>query len=300
MSTTETKSGAARRTARTRRPSTFWLHVDGELKEFWRSPITLAFIVLMPVMFYVGFGLAFRSQADEIRIVGEHEITQGNLSFGGILGFALMSVAFANVAIGLAIRRHHGLFKRFRTTPVSPATVMGAYLVNTLLTAVIVLGVVTAIGLLGMGVTVDPARLPQLLTALLLGFVCMAPLGAAVSLLPPNSDAAVPMVNGIFFPAAFLAGGFIILPLGDTVGAVVDLLPGRPLTLLIQGALSEAGPVWDWSAVWLLLAWSLLGTVVALRWFRWASEREPRGFGSAKQRKDKDQGSKKDSEETGA
>ncbi|MEU3231789.1 ABC transporter permease [Nocardiopsis alba] len=281
MSTTE---AGARRSPRTRRPSSFLLHVDGELKEFWRSPITLAFIVAMPVMFYVGFGLAFRSQADEIRLVGEHEITQANLSFGGILGFALMSVAFANVAIGLAIRRHHGLFKRFRTTPVSPATVMGAYLVNTLLTAVIVLGVVTAIGLLGMGVTIDPARIPQLLVALMLGFVCMAPLGAAVSLLPPNADAAVPMVNGIFFPAAFLAGGFVILPLGDAVSAVVDLLPGRPLTVLIQGSLSEAGPVWDWPSVWLLSAWSLVGTVVALRWFRWASEREPRGFGSAKRR----------------
>ena len=273
-----------------RRPSSFLLHVDGELKEFWRSPITLAFIVLMPVMFYVGFGVAFRSQADVIRVVGEHQITQANLSFGGILGFALMSVAFANVAIGLALRRHHGLFKRFRTTPVSPATVMGAYLVNTLLTAVIVLVVVTAIGLLGMGVTLDPARLPQLLAALLLGFVCMAPLGAAASLLPPNADATVPMINGIFFPTAFLAGGFIILPLGDTVGAVVDLLPGRPLTILIQGALAESGPTWDWPSVWLLLAWSLLGTVVALRWFRWASEREPRGFGSSKRKGSEDKG----------
>lgn len=273
-----------------RRPSSFLLHVDGELKEFWRSPITLAFIVLMPVMFYVGFGVAFRSQADVIRVVGEHQITQANLSFGGILGFALMSVAFANVAIGLALRRHHGLFKRFRTTPVSPATVMGAYLVNTLLTAVIVLVVVTAIGLLGMGVTLDPTRLPQLLIALLLGFVCMAPLGAAASLLPPNADATVPMINGIFFPTAFLAGGFIILPLGDTVGAVVDLLPGRPLTILIQGTLAESGPTWDWPSVWLLLAWSLLGTVVALRWFRWASEREPRGFGSSKRKGSEDKG----------
>jgi ABC-2 type transport system permease protein len=280
MSTTTARTG--------RRPSSFLLHVDGELKEFWRSPITLAFIVLMPVMFYVGFGFAFRSEADAVRVVGDHEITQANLSFGGILGFALMSVAFANVAIGLAIRRHHGLFKRFRTTPVSPATVMGAYLVNTLLTAVIVLAVVTAIGLLGMGVTVDPARVPRLLAALVLGFVCMAPLGAAASLLPPNADAAVPMVNGIFFPAAFLAGGFVVLPLGDTVGAVVDLLPGRPLTVLIQGSLSESGPAWDWPSVWLLLAWSLLGTVAALRWFRWASEREPRGFGSARRKGSED------------
>lgn len=264
--------------------TSFRLHVDGELKEFWRSPITLAFIVAMPVMFYVGFGLAFRSQADQVLPIGEHQITQGNFSYGGILGFALMSVAFANVAIGLSIRRHQGLFKRFRTTPVSPATVMGAYLTNTLLTTVIVLGVVTAIGVLGMGVTIDPARLPQLLAALVLGFVCMAPLGAAASLLPPNADAAVPIINGIFFPTAFLAGGFMVLPLGDVVSAVVDLLPGRPLTILLQGALSESGPIWDWPSVWLLLAWALVGTVVALRWFRWASEREPRGFGSAKKK----------------
>ncbi|MDE3723078.1 ABC transporter permease [Nocardiopsis sp. N85] len=282
MSTTDTAPATRPRRANGLR--TFLLHVDGELKEFWRSPITLAFIVLMPVMFYVGFGFAFRSQADEIRILGEHEITQANLSFGGVLGFALMSVAFANVAIGLAIRRHHGLFKRFRTTPVRPVTVMGAYLANTLLTTLIVVAVVTAIGLLGMGVGVAPERIPLVLAAIALGFVCMAPLGAAASLLPPNADAAVPMINGVFFPAAFLAGGFVVLPLGDTLSAIVDVLPGRPLTILLHGALSESGPVWDWPSVWLLLGWSLLGTVVALRWFRWASEREPRGFGAGRRK----------------
>lgn len=269
---------------------TFLLHVDGELKEFWRSPITLAFIVLMPVMFYVGFGLAFRSQADQLLVLGGHEITQANFSFGGVVGFALMSVAFANVAIGLAIRRHHGLFKRLRTTPVSPATVMGAYLANTLLTMVVVLTVVTAIGVFGMGVSVAPERLPLLLAAVLLGFVCMAPLGAAFSLLPPNADAAVPMVNGVFFPAAFLAGGFMVLPLGDTFGAIVGLLPGRPLTLLLHGALSQSGPAWDWPSVWLLLGWSLLGAAVALRWFRWASEREPRASGTSRRKGSEEQG----------
>lgn len=288
MSTTDTAPAAPRAGARANGLRTFLLHVDGELKEFWRSPITLAFIVLMPVMFYLGFGFAFRSQADNVLDLGDYSITQANLSFGGVLGFALMSVAFANVAIGLAIRRHHGLFKRFRTTPVKPVTVMGAYLANTLLTTVIVLAVIVGIGAF-MGVSVPVERVPALLAAVALGFVCMAPLGAAASLLPPNADAAVPMVNGIFFPTAFLAGGFIILPLGDTLGAIVDVLPGRPLTVLLHGALAENGPLWDWPSVWLLLGWSLLGTVVALRWFRWASEREPRGFGSGK-RKDADPG----------
>ncbi|WP_262391431.1 hypothetical protein [Nocardiopsis sp. CNR-923] len=72
-------------TATRRGPSSFLLHVDSELKEFWRSPITLAFIVLMPVMFYVGFGLAFRSRADAVLEIGEYEITQANLSYGGVL-----------------------------------------------------------------------------------------------------------------------------------------------------------------------------------------------------------------------
>ncbi|MFD6098919.1 ABC transporter permease [Nocardiopsis flavescens] len=281
MSTTDTAPAA--RAARANGLRTFLLHVDGELKEFWRSPITLAFIVLMPVMFYVGFGFAFRSQGDTVLDLGEYSITQANLSFGGVLGFALMSVAFANVAIGLAIRRHQGLFKRFRTTPVRPVTVMGAYLANTLLTTVIVLGVVTGIGMF-MGVGIAPERIPLVLAAVALGFVCMAPLGAAASLVPPSADAAVPMVNGVFFPTAFLAGGFIILPLGDTLSAIVDVLPGRPLTILLHGALSESGQVWDWPSVWLLVGWSLLGTVVALRWFRWASEREPRGFGSGRRK----------------
>lgn len=258
------------------------LHVALEFKDFWRSVISLAFIVLMPVMFYLAFGIALRSQAGQQLTIGEHLITQGNRSYGGVLTFALLSVALANVAISLAIRRHQGLFKRLRTTPATPGVVMGAFLINALVTAIIVVGVVTLIGTLGLGVKLDPDRLPQLCAALLLGFFCIAPVGTALSLLPPSADAAVPIVNGIFFPIAFASGAFMQLPLGHPAQEIIAYLPGKPLMDLFTCALATSGPTWDLRATLILLGWGVVGSMVSLRWFRWASEREPRGFGARK------------------
>ncbi|MFJ3406201.1 ABC transporter permease [Promicromonospora sp. NPDC090134] len=255
-------------------------HVETEIKDFWRSIISLAFIVLMPIGFYVGFGFAFRAQGGTVLEVGEHSLTQANLSYAGVLTFGMISVALANVAIGLAIRRHHGIFRRLRTTPVRPWVVTTAYLVNGVLTAIVVVAAVTLLGTLALNVHVEPERVPALLAALVLGFVCIAPLGTALSLLPPSADAAVPIINGIFFPLAFLSGAFMRLPLGEVGDAIVSYLPGAPLMTLVTSAVATSGPVWDARATWILLAWGLAGAVVSLRFFRWTSEREPRGFSS--------------------
>lgn len=256
----------------------FLLHTRSEFVDFWLSIISLAFIVLMPVMFYVVFGVAFLSAADSIRSVNGAEIRQANLSYAAVLTFALMSVTFANVAIGLAIRREHGLFRRFRTTPVPPWVVMGAFLVNIFVTLVIVLSVVSAIGFLGLKVTMDPDRIVPLVVTAVLGFIALAPIGVALSLLPPNADAAVPIVNGIFFPLAFLSGAFITVPLGPVVDSITPYLPGAPVFQLFAAVLSGGAFVWDGHQVLILLGWALVGVVLSAVFFRWASEREPRGF----------------------
>ena len=90
----------------------------------------------------------------------------------------------------------------------------------------------------------------------------------------------MPIVNGIFFPMAFLSGAFFPLPLGSVGNAIMEFLPGRSLMTLFTGAVSEQGPSWDVRSMLVLLAWGIAGTVVSVRWFRWASEREPRGFSS--------------------
>lgn len=253
---------------RDRRPpvwAPFMRHTELDLKDFWRSPVQLAFIVAMPVMFYVIFGFAFRSAGDSSVSVGDHTLTQANLSFGGVLAFALLSVVFANVAISLAVKRHHGLFKRFRTTPVSPVSVMGGYLVNIFVSLTVVVSVLALLGVGVMGVNLQADRIGALVLTILLGFLAVAPLGVAFSLVPPNADAAVPIVNAVFFPIAFLSGAFMSLPFPGAVQRAVDLLPGKPLVDMLTASLATEGSVWDTSAMLLLGGWGVVGLVAGLR-----------------------------------
>lgn len=264
----------------------FRIHTELDLKDFWRSPVQLAFIVAMPVMFYVIFGFAMRGSAGTEVTTAGHTLTQANLSFAGVLVFGLLSVVLANVAISLAIKRHHGLFKRFRTTPVSPLSVMGGFLVNTLVTLLIVVAAVGAIGILGLGVQLPADRLLALGAVLILGFATIAPLGVALSLVPPNADSAVPLVNAVFFPTAFMSGAFFAMPFPDLVQSAIDLLPGKPLMELFTAAVAGTGPSWDTGAALLLLGWGILGTAASVAFFSWASESEPRTFSRNRARGD--------------
>ncbi|RII99120.1 ABC transporter permease [Clavibacter michiganensis] len=255
---------------------TAWLHVRSEVRAFWSTPVTVGFIVLMPVVLYLVFGIAFKSNSDTRMLFEDRDILAANRTFGGVLVFGLMAVSFANVAIGLAMRRGSGMYRRLRTTAAQPVVVIGAFLVNVVIVSVLMVLIVTLIGTTLFGVRLDASKVGSLIAALALGACCFMALGVALSLLPRSGEAAVPIVNVIYFPLAFLSGAFFDVPLGAALQNVVNVLPVRPVLELVLGSLAEGDTTWSWGDVGVLGAWTVVGVLIAGRWFRWAAEREPR------------------------
>ena len=191
----------------------------------------------------------------------------------GILGYGCANTALAGLAITLVIRREDGILKRLRATPLPPATYMVALLTSTLLVFLAQMALTVALGVLLYDAE-GPQSWAALVPVLLLGAIAFAALGVGLASLIRSAEGASAVVNLVVLPMAFLSGSF-----GSTGGypaflqAVSDVLPLTYLIRLVEAAYVRGeSPVDDLGAVAVVVAWGLVGLLVAVRRFGW----EPR------------------------
>jgi ABC-2 type transport system permease protein len=184
----------------------------------------------------------------------------------GVLALAMLSTAFANLAIATGFDRSYGVLKRLGSTPLGRGRLVAA---KTLATALI-LGLQAAVLVpmaLALGWRPDVEAVP-LLVAVLLGTVAFC--GLAM-LLAGRLTAMVTLAaaNAIFVSLLLLSG--MVVPL-DRLPAVLRglsrALPSTALTEALHGALDQSGnvPV----RVWPVLAlWAVGTATLAVNVFRW-------------------------------
>lgn len=242
-------------------------------RTFWREPAAVFFTVALPIIFLFIFVSIFGNEPAE---VGNREVKGATYYVPGILTLALVSATTVNLAIALTGARERGTLKRVRATPLPPWAFMAARVCTATVVALLVVTVVAVLGRLVYGVAIPTSTLPGLLLTLAVGTAAFCCLGFALTAAIPSENAAPAVTNALVLPLYFFSGIFI--PIGQIPEAmrfVADLFPVKPLfesifaafDPLTEGAGIEPGDL----AV--LVAWGLVGLVVATRTFRWA----PRG-----------------------
>jgi ABC-2 type transport system permease protein len=242
------------------------LQVCLDQRSFWRNPESAFFNFAMPL----GVLLLFGATSGNDPIPGRNDVRVLTLFVPGILAFAVVVVAYGNLAATLALQRADGVLKRLRATPLPPMLYLGGQLVSTIVTALLVSVATIALGGAAFGALPRAAAMPQLLVVLALGISCFAALGIAISAAIPTADSAGAITNGTYLPLAMVSGMFsATLQLPRVVDAVVGAFPLKALADGLRSAYDPAAhglPVWD--AV-VLVAWTVAGLVLARRWFRW-------------------------------
>jgi ABC-2 type transport system permease protein len=235
-------------------------------RSFWRNPESAFFNFAMPL----GVLLLFGATSTNETIPGRSDVRVLTLFVPGILAFAVVVVAYGNLAATLALQRADGVLKRLRATPLHPMLYLGGQLVSTVVTALLVAVATIALGGVAFGAFPRVAAIPPLLLVLALGISCFAALGIAISAAIPTADAAGAITNGTYLPLAMVSGMFsATLQLPRGFDAVVGLFPLKALADGLRSTYDPAAqglPVWD-AAV--LVAWTVAGLLIARRWFRW-------------------------------
>jgi ABC-2 type transport system permease protein len=236
-----------------------------EQRSFWRNPEYAFFTFALPLAILVAIG-ATKSWSP---IPGTH-ISSVALFVPGILAFGVVVAAYGNLAARIAILRGDGVLKRIRTTPLPPGIYLAGELASTLATTLLVALVTIVLGELMFGAAPLVGRTPLLCLGLAIGIVCFAALALAVSTAIRSPDVAGPITNATYLPIAIISGLFDpSLSLPGWLSRVVGWFPVRPLAVVLDAAYDPATHQFPGTDLLIMAIWTLVGVIIALRFFRW-------------------------------
>ena len=240
-------------------------------KVFWRNPASVFFTVAFPVILLLIFATVFGGQTVEVR--GGIDTTAYYVP--AIITLSVISATMQSLAMSLVIAREDGRLKRGRGTPMPAWVFIAGRVGNSAVVALLMLGVIAALGRVLYGVAIPWGELPAIVFTLLVGAAAFCCLGIALTAAIPSQDAAAPIVNALLLPLYFLSGVFIPddqLPSG--VIHFADVFPIRHFFEAFFNVYLPGGSAsLDWGNLAVVVAWGVAGLFLAVRYFRWT----PRG-----------------------
>jgi ABC-2 type transport system permease protein len=240
-------------------PALLWRQFRFERRLFWRNPSAAFFNFMLPLIFLFLIASVFG-----------HETKDLNTLVPGIAGMAVMTTTFTALAFNITFLREQGILKRIRGTPMPPLAYFGGLVANAVTNAVVQVGLVVAVGHLVYGLG-WPRDWLELVVFTLVGVAAFGSLGIAMAHAIPNFDAAPAYVNAVFLPLIFISGTFYST--SSLPGALDALARALPLKHVIDGlraaVVTGSGLAHHLGALAVLAGWSIAGSVLAVRFFRW-------------------------------
>ncbi|MCC3293440.1 ABC transporter permease [Arthrobacter sp. zg-Y411] len=190
-----------------------------------------------------------------------------NMATPGIFALCAMSTAFTGQGIATGFDRRYGVLRYLSTTPLGRAGLIAGKVIAVLAVLVIQVALVSIVALL-FGWRPELSGLVPAVLQLLLGAIAFTALGLLVAgTVRPEATLAITNLLWILLAAA----GGIIIPVGNLPGIVqpfVEVLPSAALGDALRSALIDSQ--FNISATLIVLAWTILGGLGAVRWFKWS------------------------------
>jgi ABC-2 type transport system permease protein len=235
-----------------------------ELRLFRREPGALFWILLFPTLLLVILG--------SIPSFRNHDADLGGLRTIDV--YVPVAVLLGMIVSGLQSMpqtltgyRERGILRRMSTTPVRPTALLTAQMT-------VYGGAALASALLALlvGRFAFAVRLPEqplgYLLALVLAVLAALALGAVVCALSRTTKIAGAIGSAVFFPAMFCAGVWApVQTMPDVLARIVGYTPFGAAAEALNRAASGDWP--GWTHLGVLVAWTVLLTAAASRWFRW-------------------------------
>jgi ABC-2 type transport system permease protein len=233
-----------------------------EQLSFWRNPQAAFFTFVFPVVIIAIFGAVFNTGKKDPFYFG---LTGLQYYIPTIAALSVLGACYSQLAMSLSIRRQNGILKRLRATPLPAWTYFSGLLAHCVVISIIEVVLIIGIGKL-YGVPL-PSHWLAIIVTLILGAASFCALGVAVASLVRNAEAAPAVVQFILFPLVFISGTYF--PIHSSVlNAIAGIFPVRPFNQALIGPFAEHKG-FDWNHLGVLLAWGVIGAVVAIRRFRW-------------------------------
>jgi ABC-2 type transport system permease protein len=240
-------------------------------KVFWRNRAAVFFTAILPLIFLFILASVFKNA--EISGLGVEGATY---YVPAILTLAVISATTVKLATNLPAEREAGQLKRIRGTPLPPAVFVSGRVGNSLVISLIMVALVSVIGALIYGVAIPTETMPATLVTLAVGAFSFSCLGFGLAAVIPTEEAAPAVTNATVLPLYFLSGVFI--PQDELPDGVLNFADAFPIRHFFEAMFTAwdpntTGSGFELGHLAVVLAWGVLGLIVAVRFFRWEPRR---------------------------
>ncbi len=252
-----------------------------ELRGYFRSPDTVFFTFLFPILMLGIFGIAFDS-IGEIGALpdGTGGVHMAGYYLPGMVAAGILLSGLQNLATDIVREKGEGWLRRLGGSPISPISYFIGKAGQILITSILQLALLLLFASLVLRVELpsDPALWLRFAWIFLLGTATMTMLGIALSALPRSSRSASAVVIPVVLLLQFISG--VYLQFSMLPAWLQNIASVFPLKWLAQGmrsvflpdhfAAMEQSGTWDLGLVALNLGiWLVAGLVIARLTFRW-------------------------------
>jgi ABC-2 type transport system permease protein len=245
-----------------------------ELRAFRRNTRARIFTLAVPVVLLLILVALFRTGTVK---AGGATVKIAAYYVPHIAAMAIVGAGMINLLITLVAKRESGSLKRRRATPVPAWVLIAGDAATSVVSSLVIVVVLVAIGSLGFGLTLTGAAVGVAAVETVIGAAAFCCLAYALSGLVGSAESAGPMVQLSTLPVYFISGIYIpdnVLP--HWLLDVANVLPVRPLAVALQAAFVPAtngGQRFALVPVLVVLAWGAAGLIIAVRKFSWVPRR---------------------------
>jgi ABC-2 type transport system permease protein len=238
-----------------------------------RTPRTLVFTILFPIVFLVLFNSIFIKGGDQtVTLPTGLKLSAQSYFTAGIVAYSVALSTFTTLAVTVTTQRERGQLKRLRGTPMPSWTFIAAQVLRATAQALLMTLLLVAIGTIAYGVEFPGSSFIGFLIYVALGTATLCTLGIALTPFTPTVDAASTIAPFSVVMLAFVSGVWIpIDQLPHWLEQVGRIFPLFHLAAGLQTTLSKeaTGTGLEADNISPLVVWALLGAFVATRRFRW-------------------------------
>lgn len=236
-----------------------------ELKLFAREPMTVVFVLVLPVVVLYVLNGVFGSQPDPTVWEGHSPVDYYTSAY---VALVVATIGVLSLPVHLASYREVGVLRRFRASALPRWSLLGAHVVVAVVSGVVGSVLLVAVSRLGYDATL-PRDWPGVLVAFVLAILAFSALGTLLGLLHRTARAAQGLGVLLFFVFMMLGGAGPpreVLP--DTLVTLGDFVP---LTYAARALRAPwLGEPWDVGALGVIAG--LLAVSVGLTAWRLRAE----------------------------
>ena len=228
---------------------------------FWRDSEMVFWSLAIPVFFLLVFSFALGGGS-----------TQRTSTFlvPGIIGAQVLSSGFWGVGAMLATFREKRVLRRVYLTPLPPWVFFAALVLYRMTLLAMQATILALVG--GFVFHVHVAGNPFAVAfVLVLGAATFVALGTVIGAVVRSTESANNIASVLTVPLSFLSDAYIPIDrFPAAIGAVLRLLPSTQFIDAFRGVAMYGTPLAHYAGWMLLLgAWTVAGTAVSARFFRW-------------------------------